>query len=363
MTTSAVLPPSNGKKLWRVKRVNSNSSTPHINNSSECLNNSLRIAAAAAKFTIKRPPLRRPKNKPGKPKDFVFVDLSPIKSEEEEAKNVAKVKEAIKSEVKTEAGTSNFQLSSPTLSIDEQSSIFDSLNSIDTSSTTTSFEDSSSTPLEDVGLGIKNLGINFDQPQPINNHNQQVNPPQDFYSQLYGYQQAMYQQHIQIQQLQQQLIEQQRKNENAQSQLPTPQLQSPFQEPITSYQTAGQFRQHQMPYHQRSVSESCIKKPTKQNNRINHQRSMSIPTIPQQQAIPLGISESVSTDCSDVSLDDFMILNDQIQPTTTFTPILEYSATDDKQFFNYGIDEFLQQQINIPQVKNDEFEFNSYIQI
>ncbi|KAL6451150.1 hypothetical protein SBY92_002488 [Candida maltosa Xu316] len=57
----------------------------------ECLNNSLKIVAAASKFTIKRPPLRRPKNKPGKPKDFVFVDLSPVQSEEEETTTTAKL--------------------------------------------------------------------------------------------------------------------------------------------------------------------------------------------------------------------------------------------------------------------------------
>ncbi|EER30820.1 predicted protein [Candida tropicalis MYA-3404] len=96
--SSKVLPPANGKKLWRVKKtqpsrhssISSSSTTSHQSNASlnsiqtsmECLNNSLRIAAAASKFTIKRPPLRRPKNKPGKPKDFVFVDLSPVQSED-----------------------------------------------------------------------------------------------------------------------------------------------------------------------------------------------------------------------------------------------------------------------------------------
>lgn len=75
--SSKVLPPANGKKLWRVKKtqpsrhssISSSSTTSHQSNASlnsiqtsmECLNNSLRIAAAASKFTIKRPPLRRPK--------------------------------------------------------------------------------------------------------------------------------------------------------------------------------------------------------------------------------------------------------------------------------------------------------------
>ena len=127
-STIKVLPPANGKKLWRVRKStpnthqrsnslpgnkssttlpillkssnrscstssiastttttttnnNNNNSSPMQNSSIECLNNSLKIVAAASKFTIKRPPLRRPKNKPGKPKDFVFVDLSPVQSD------------------------------------------------------------------------------------------------------------------------------------------------------------------------------------------------------------------------------------------------------------------------------------------
>lgn len=123
-STIKVLPPANGKKLWRVRKStpnthqrsnslpgnksttspillksnrscstssiasttatannNTNNSSPMQSSSIECLNNSLKIVAAASKFTIKRPPLRRPKNKPGKPKDFVFVDLSPVQSD------------------------------------------------------------------------------------------------------------------------------------------------------------------------------------------------------------------------------------------------------------------------------------------
>lgn len=71
--------------MWRVKRKPSTSSGSASNSTSiECLNNSLKISTAAASYVVKRPPLRRPKNKPGKPKDFVFVDLSPVKSEEQE---------------------------------------------------------------------------------------------------------------------------------------------------------------------------------------------------------------------------------------------------------------------------------------
>ena len=74
--SSKVLPPANGKNYGELKTqpsrhssISSSSTTSHQSNASlnsiqtsmECLNNSLRIAAAASKFTIKRPPLRRPK--------------------------------------------------------------------------------------------------------------------------------------------------------------------------------------------------------------------------------------------------------------------------------------------------------------
>lgn len=81
-----VLPPANGKKLWRVKRSLStgNPASLDANLSLECLNSSLKITAAGKQFMSKRPPLKRPKCKPGMPKDFVFVDLSPVKSSEDE---------------------------------------------------------------------------------------------------------------------------------------------------------------------------------------------------------------------------------------------------------------------------------------
>lgn len=81
-----VLPPANGKKLWRVKRNLStgNPASLDANLSLECLNSSLKITAAGKQFMSKRPPLKRPKSKPGMPKDFVFVDLSPVKSSEDE---------------------------------------------------------------------------------------------------------------------------------------------------------------------------------------------------------------------------------------------------------------------------------------
>lgn len=74
-----VQPPANGKKLWRVKNK---SPSQHESNTIACLQNSLRITASGKKFSVKKPQLKRPKNKPGCPRDFVFVDLSPVKEED-----------------------------------------------------------------------------------------------------------------------------------------------------------------------------------------------------------------------------------------------------------------------------------------
>lgn len=78
------MPPANGKKLWRVKRAQGSHVSLDALLLLECLNSSLRISAAAKKFVTRRPPSRRPKAKPGMRKDFVFVDLSPVRSEESE---------------------------------------------------------------------------------------------------------------------------------------------------------------------------------------------------------------------------------------------------------------------------------------
>lgn len=86
-----VLPPANGKKLWRVKRSVSASNPTSLdsNSSLECLNNSLKISAAGKQFLVRRPPMKRPKFKPGMPKDFVFVDLSPVKSSDDDNESVS----------------------------------------------------------------------------------------------------------------------------------------------------------------------------------------------------------------------------------------------------------------------------------
>ncbi|KAI5957833.1 hypothetical protein KGF57_003100 [Candida theae] len=418
---TAVLPPANGKKLWRVKRSVSSSSTSSTSNQSqpsvECLNSSLKIAAAGSKFSIRRPPMRRPKNKPGKPKDFVFVDLSPVKSDEEAQFDQSKImqgQEGIASAAATAAATAtataaatatatatatltpptpfNEQLPSPTVSIEESIFELPALNEYDeynaSRSSLGSAGSGETTPSEELGLGIMNLGVDWNQPQPIQQQQpqpqsaQQQMPQmsQEFISQqLYGYQQAMLQQHLQIQQLQQQLFEQQQRAIESQiiSATSTPalpqqpqfqQLQSPFKEPQQKQQpqqtpslpatktrkTAGQlqFKTYQ-PKHQRSASEACIKKPV----RKPHHRTYSVPFTPvqpQQQQQPQQYSampmQSVDSSCSDVSLDDFMLLNDQIsmnlnlnqqhqhqqQQLSSFTPVSEYSEEYDDKFATAG---------------------------
>ncbi|KAG5418628.1 hypothetical protein I9W82_004156 [Candida metapsilosis] len=447
---TAVLPPANGKKLWRVKR--SVSSSAHSSTSTqsqtsvECLNNSLKIAAAGSKFSIRRPPMRRPKNKPGKPKDFVFVDLSPVKSDEEAHEQSKMLENEVigKYTPPTDAAAAaattltpptpfNEQLPSPTVSIEESIFELPPLNEYEEYNNANGSQSSftsagEASPAEELGLGIMNLDVDWNQPQPIQQQQQQQQQPelpqvpqlsQEFISQqLYGYQQAMMQQHLQIQQLQQQLFEQQQRAIESQiiSATSTPalsqqsqfQLQSPLKEPIAPQQqptpslpvkksrkAAGQlqFKTYQ-PKHQRSASEACIKKPV----RKPHHRSNSVPYTPvqqqqqqQQQQQPASqqynaiAMQSADSSCSDVSLDDFMMLNDQISmnlnlnsnPTvngqhSSFTPVSEYSEEHDNEFgagkpngvsiTSCGFDElFLQAYSNINVKDNGEIEMGSFV--
>ena len=83
--------PPNGQKRWRITSSKSNSLTKGSKNSKipksqrviQCLQNSLQIAAAGQQYQGRMPPSKRPKNKPGMPKDFIFVDLSPVKNAED----------------------------------------------------------------------------------------------------------------------------------------------------------------------------------------------------------------------------------------------------------------------------------------
>lgn len=79
-----VAPPANGKKLWRVKKAGAAKQSTVTSSTVECWQNSLRIAAGAGgkRYSARRSgTLKRPKNRPGMPKSFVFVDLSPVKKD------------------------------------------------------------------------------------------------------------------------------------------------------------------------------------------------------------------------------------------------------------------------------------------
>ena len=83
--------PPNGQKRWRItSNTNSlakgskNSKIPKSQRVIQCLQNSLQIAAAGQQLQGKKPLSKKRKNfKPGMPKDFIFVDLSPVKNTED----------------------------------------------------------------------------------------------------------------------------------------------------------------------------------------------------------------------------------------------------------------------------------------
>lgn len=281
-----VLPPANGKKLWRVKRAvssHSRSDSADSISSLECLNNSLKISNAA-KFTMKRPPLRRPKNKPGMAKDFVFVDLSPVKSEEvEEVKEVASESESVFDQ--------SFVHSSP------QSSI--------------------ASP-DCLGLGI--MGLDWNEQLPVQEF-QQSYPQyttQDFQQapsfstehptqftnnnvsqQLLNYQEAMLQQSQQIQFLQQQL-------QQVQSNTPTsPKRTKSRSEQPSKRRSSGQFQ-----FKTYTGPKNKVKKPS-----VSSVGSVS-PVSPRQ-----------------VGLEDFFTLNEQLAVplnANDFMNQLSFSGYDDK---------------------------------
>ncbi|CAN3373149.1 hypothetical protein DIURU_001196 [Diutina rugosa] len=251
LAKNQVLPPANGKKLWRVKRQASETQ----DRSAECLNNSLKISAAGAKFTVKRPPGRRPKNRPGKPKDFVFVDLSPIKSAAAAAAPKAAPQPAVAEaqlatpQVDVAPMVSPLDYHHPTLNYDlgvqqQPSSDEESLFSL-------GYEFQSSSPVSQAsttGDDLMGLGIQWEQ------------QPQDTYQQLLDAQQTMMAQYQQIQMLQEQLKQQQ---------------------------------QHR----RQSAPQPRVSKP------VGPRRVCSVPAVPSQP--------------TSYELDDFMVLNDQFEGLDT----------------------------------------------
>lgn len=155
-----VAPPANGKKLWRVKRTLSVGASTEADLSLECLNNSLKISAAGRLALGKRPPAKRPKLKPGMPKDFVFVDLSPIKSsadEEATTVNIATTPPLSDSNPLSPLSLGNYSFNGTSLEEDFSQCEYE-----------TTFLDSSMAMNDSVvfGLGLMNLGYEYPQLQP-----------------------------------------------------------------------------------------------------------------------------------------------------------------------------------------------------
>ncbi|WPK25222.1 hypothetical protein PUMCH_002528 [Australozyma saopauloensis] len=181
-----VAPPPNGKKLWRVKRASCSGPSGKENNSSlECLNNSLRISAAGKSFLQKRPPSKRPRSKPGMPKDFVFVDLSPVKSSDDELASLSSNSDFSSMSAALSANTS--VISSPTY-VGRSDSV--SLNNSYGEELDLPFYYGNNIPQENdlFGLGLLNLNCDFDAPQNFQTqkilepfYNEQVAEPQNNY--------------------------------------------------------------------------------------------------------------------------------------------------------------------------------------
>lgn len=153
--------PIYGKKLWRVNRTSLPGAAK--NSSRECLNSSLKISAAGKQFLQKRAPSKRPRSKPGQPKDFVFVDLSPVKSSDDES---------------TFSCYSDFSAVSSSLSANTSvSSSPTAMSRNDSLSSNSYFEEEPEYPVaqcseplpehELLGLGLLNLNYDLEAPQNI----------------------------------------------------------------------------------------------------------------------------------------------------------------------------------------------------
>jgi hypothetical protein len=174
-------PPANGKKLWRVPRRPLTTSNQEHNTSQECLKNSLKIVAAGKAYLTKRPPLRRPKNQPGKPKDFVFVDLSPVRSEEEvttkqavTTTNLAQATGSVYISPLSEASNDSFSVSS------DEESMFSLYN--DNTAVSTDHNDynnyANQLQMQDYGLGLSLDDFQFDMTSFHSNFNAYPYPKQ-----------------------------------------------------------------------------------------------------------------------------------------------------------------------------------------
>lgn len=119
----------------------------------------MKISAAGTSFLTRRPPSKRPKNKPGMPKDFVFVDLLPVKTQDAEMTGSNDLTSISSAPTSASASTSGSLPPSPT---SDDDSIFSNIDS----ATMMSELDGSGAYVQDVfsndtraemGLGITNI--------------------------------------------------------------------------------------------------------------------------------------------------------------------------------------------------------------
>ena len=338
------------------------------------------------------------------PKDFVFVDLSPVKSDASDISSAEEPSTAATTPTQspitsdTQSQYSTYQEDCALLdsisSLSDSDSIFSNMeksNIFDTSFSgyMQETESVSEQGSNDLGLGLINMDIQdwehtLFKPQQQAPTQQPALSTQAISQQLFGYQQAMMQQYQQIQLLQQQLQQQ------AQLQLQQQQLEqniSPIQpSPESEIETMNPFT------HKRSKSTSEVTKRrssgqfqfktyTGPNKKSKHRRVVSEPIKRQAIKYLSSAATAPSTPKAQptIGLEDFMLLNDQInislnddsllsdssaneQKYQSFSPLSQYSEVErmpknfDTSLLNCGVDEFII-------LKQDEFEFTGFVSI
>ncbi|GEQ66482.1 hypothetical protein JCM33374_g145 [Metschnikowia sp. JCM 33374] len=159
-----LLPPANGKRLWRVKRpvMTGGEGYQKPDRSGEGLQNSLRVSSVGKQFHVKRSPIKRPRNKGGKNK-FIFVDLSPMKSNDY---NVSKT-------TTTHEGTTGTSPCQETISsISTSDECVSSTSSIDEDilqEKSALYEMQTSMFNERTFLGLGLMNVNYSYQNPIKN--------------------------------------------------------------------------------------------------------------------------------------------------------------------------------------------------
>lgn len=334
-------PPANGRKLWRVKRLNQNAQPE--SNTVACQKNSLKIANST-QYGVRKPQLKRPKNKPGMPKDFVFVDLSPVKDDGANDSDIAS----------TTSYDSN--QSSPVFSSadDSMSSLNDSVFSDDFDYSDFSFDSSliiddymQANPTQVMMSPEMGLGL-------MNNWNQPMIPQGEYHSEFH-----------------------------TPRQMSQPQFETPINQITSSSPTMAAKSPKTPPSHGRSKSTSSVPKkkagglqfktytaPKTKEQKASRPRNHHRHTVSQ----PIASPENHNVP-SKPGLDDFMKLNEQIMVSLSSdnssgdesinlsTPITDLSEVEedlqkpvqfDSNLTSCGLNDFLS-------TKQDEFDLSSFV--